>query len=225
MAEATTGSTAPERYSRVRDSVFAERPRERSWLVERILEDPRMHDHRDGFLSCAQCGTCTSGCPAARFTDYSPREVARRALEGDESLLEDDSLWNCFYCYTCQSRCPCGNSVAVLNQILRGLQIETGYGLQHVATMSEWGETFYTQGMGGTPHVFFADLYDAWGPRWRQFIVERDELRNRLGLGDMFPSERALDEVRTIMDETGFRSRLDAIEHQGAATRERPPKG
>ena len=45
----------------------------------RILEDPRMHDHKDGFQSCIQCGVCTSGCPAARFTEYSPRETARRA--------------------------------------------------------------------------------------------------------------------------------------------------
>ena len=195
--------------------MFGERARQRSWLVERILADPRMHAHREGFLSCNQCGICTSGCPAARFSDYSPREVARRALEGDESLLEDDSLWNCFYCYTCQSRCPCRNSVAVLNQILRSLQIEDGYGLKHVVMMADWGETFYEQGMGGTPHEFFAGIYEAWGPRWRKFIVGRDELRQRLGLGDMFPSERALAEMRTIMDETGFRARLDAIKAQG----------
>jgi heterodisulfide reductase subunit C len=170
-----------------------------------------MEGHRNGFLNCLQCGICTSGCPAARFTEYSPREVARRALEGDESLLEDDSLWNCFYCYTCQSRCPAGNSVSVLNQVLRDLQIRSGYGLKHVAMMAEWGEMFYERGMGGTPHVFFAELYEAWGPRWRAFLVHRDELRERLGLGDMFPSEAALGEMRTIMEETGFRARLDSI--------------
>ena len=50
-----------------------------------------MHDHKDGFESCIQCGVCTSGCPAARFTEYSPRETARRALDGDVTLLEDDA--------------------------------------------------------------------------------------------------------------------------------------
>ena len=97
-----------------------------------ILEDPRMVGHTDGFQSCIQCGICTSGCPAARFTDYSPREIARRALDGDETLLTDDSVWYCYYCYTCQSRCPRKNSVAVINQVIRGYQVEHGHGAPHV---------------------------------------------------------------------------------------------
>ena len=198
-------------YAVIADSEFRERPETRQDLVDRILADPRMHDHREGFLSCLQCGVCTSGCPAARFTEYSPREVARRAYEGDPTLLEDDTIWYCFYCYTCQSRCPRKNSVAVINQVVRSMQVESGYGIKHVAMFAAWGEQFYDKGMGGTPHVFFSDIAEAWGPKWKEFIASRDELRERIGVGSMYPSPEAVKEVRAIMDQTGFRARLESL--------------
>jgi heterodisulfide reductase subunit C len=195
-------------YAVIAQNAFSPRPPGRADLVERILNDPRMHDHRDGFLSCLQCGICTSGCPAARFTAYNPREIARRALDGDPSLLEDDSVWSCFYCYTCHSRCPRKNSIAVINQVIRSMQVENGYGRKHVEMFAAWGEQFYDKGMGGTPHVFFADIADAWGQKWKDFIANRDRIREDLGLGRMVPSERAIAEVRAIMETTGFKDRL-----------------
>jgi heterodisulfide reductase subunit C len=201
----------PNPYAIIADNSFVERPPARMDLVSRIVEDPRMHDHRDGFLSCLQCGVCTSGCPAARFTDYSPREIARRALEGDPTLLTDDNVWYCFYCYTCQSRCPRKNSVAVINQVVRSMQVESGYGVKHVEMFAAWGEGFYDKGMGGTPHVFFQDIADAWGPKWKDFIANRDAMREEMGLGGMYPSEKAVSEVRTIMEDTGFKHRLESV--------------
>ena len=198
-------------YAHIADDTFAATPRRDPELVKRILEDPRMHDHKDGFQSCIQCGVCTSGCPAARFTDYSPREVARRALDGDPTLLTDDSLWYCYYCYTCQSRCPRKNSVAVINQVVRSMQVESGYGIKHVEMFAAWGEQFYDKGMGGTPGVFFADIAEAFGPKWAEFIANRDEMREEMGLGGMYPSTEAVSEMQMIMDETGFRDRLVSI--------------
>ena len=201
----------PNPYSVIADNSFAERPVSRQDLVDRILNDPRMHDHKEGFLSCIQCGICTSGCRAARFSEYSPRVIARRALEGDPTLLTDDVLWYCFSCYTCQARCPRGNSVACITQIIRSMQVESGYGVKHVEMFAVWGEQFYDKGMGGTPGVFFADISDAFGPKWKEFIANRDEIREELGLGGMYPSEEAVSEMQTIMDETGFRERLVSI--------------
>jgi heterodisulfide reductase subunit C len=208
-------------YSMIADNAFGERPAGRQDLVERILNDPRMHDHKDGFESCIQCGVCTSGCPAARFTDYSPRETARRALDGDETLLTDDNVWYCFYCYTCQSRCPRHNSVAVINQVIRGMQVESGYGVKHVEMFSAWGEQYYEKGMGGTPQVFFQDIADMCGPKWKDFVAHRDEIREMLGLGTSYPSEKAAQELATIMDATGFRKRLVQIGAWGG----KDPKG
>ena len=42
-------------------------------------------------------------------------------------------------------------------------------------------------------------------------------MREELGLGTMYPSERAAQEMRVLMDRTGFTARLAAI---GAASRE-----
>ena len=209
-------------YSVIAESNFHEPPPAHRELAARIANDPRMHDHVEGFLSCMQCGICTSACPAARFGDYSPREIARRALDGDPTLLTDDTVWLCFYCYTCQSRCPRGNSVAVINQVIRGLQVEEGYGIKHVAMFTAWAEQFYDKGIGGTPQIFFADRVEALGPKWRRFIERRDDLRDELGLGSMFPSSAAAAEMRTIMDETGFRERLLSMGAWGGDAAHRP---
>jgi heterodisulfide reductase subunit C len=205
-------------YATIARNVFVEEPPLPD-LVQRILSDPRMHDHTGGFLSCLQCGICTSGCPAARFADYSPREIARRARDGDPTLLEDDSVWLCFYCYTCQSRCPRGNSVAVINQVIRGMQVEAGRGVRHVEMFADWAVQFYEKGMGGTPPEFLPHLAEAFGPRWREFIDRREEIRAQLGLGSMYPSQHAAGEMRVLMDATGFSDRLAAM---GAAVHRGP---
>ncbi len=195
----------------IADNSFTSAPKRDPELVARILNDPRMHDHKDGFQSCIQCGICTSGCPAARFTEYSPRETARRALEGDESLLTDDAIWYCFYCYTCQSRCPRHNSVAVINQVVRGLQVETGTGHRHVEMFAEWCGNFYDKGMGGNPHLMFPDVSEAWGEKWAAYMDRLLEVREKLGLGDLYPPDDVVAEVQTIMEETGFKKRLAAV--------------
>jgi heterodisulfide reductase subunit C1 len=212
-------------YAIIAESSFAAPDEARQDLKQRILEDPRMHDHREGFQSCIQCGICTSGCPAARFTDFSPRETARRALEGDETLLTDDDIWYCFYCYTCQSRCPRQNSVAVINQVVRSMQIELGTGLRHAAPFAAWGEQFYDKGMGGTPHVFFQDIADAWGPKWKEFIANRDAMREELGLGGMYPSDEARDELQAIFRETGFTRRMASLGAWDGKEPEAPEEG
>jgi heterodisulfide reductase subunit C len=203
---------------RIAGNEFAAAPERSRELTERILNDPRMHDHKDGFLSCIQCGICTSGCPAARFTEFSPRETARRALDGDVTLLEDDDIWYCFSCYTCQSRCPRHNSVAVINQIVRGLQVESGRGHRHVEMFAEWCANFYEKGMGGDPHLMFPAIVEDWGERWTDHIARLPEIRAELGLGDLYPPDDVVAEVRTIFEETGFKKRLAAVRGGGGGT-------
>jgi heterodisulfide reductase subunit C1 len=205
----------PNPYSIIADNSFTSSPTRDPALVARILNDPRMHDHKAGFESCIQCGICTSGCPAARFTEFSPRETARRALEGDESLLIDDTVWYCYYCYTCQSRCPRHNSVAVINQVVRGLQVEMGTAHRHVEMFAEWCGNFYDKGMGGNPHLMFPDVSDAWGEKWTAFMERLLEIREKLGLGDLYPPNEVVAEVQTIMEETGFKERLAAVRGKG----------
>lgn len=210
-ADVDSADTPVNPYAIIAEDNFAAAPPRDPELVERILSDPRMHDHRDGFQSCIQCGVCTSGCPAARFTEYVPREIARRALDGDVTLLTDDSLWYCYYCYTCQSRCPRHNSVAVINQVIRGLQVESGHAHRHVEMFAEWCAAFYDKGMGGDPHLLFAAIGEAWGEKWVEYMQHLLEVRAELGLGDLYPPDEVVREVQTIMEETGFKERLRQV--------------
>lgn len=92
-------------------------------LAEFIIKNPKSSEDL-GLLRCVQCGMCTSVCPAARHSDYNPRNMIERVLEGDETIIEDETLWQCFYCYTCHSICPVGNSACEVNQVLKQIAFD-----------------------------------------------------------------------------------------------------
>jgi len=87
----------------------------------------RMHGG-EKLLRCFQCGTCTSDCPIARFSDtYRPRTIIRMAQLGlKERVLNSDTLWLCASCFTCTDRCPQGVEVASVIRVLRNLAAEKG---------------------------------------------------------------------------------------------------
>jgi heterodisulfide reductase subunit C len=80
-------------------------------------------------LKCFQCGTCTSDCPVARFSDaYRPRQIIRMAQIGlKEKVLSSDTLWLCASCFTCTDRCPRDVEVASVIRVLRNLAAQQGY--------------------------------------------------------------------------------------------------
>lgn len=77
---------------------------------------------------CFQCGSCTSSCPTARFSDsYRPRTILRLAQLGiREKVLESPSLWLCTACFTCTDRCPQDVEVASVLRVLRNLAVKQG---------------------------------------------------------------------------------------------------
>jgi len=79
-------------------------------------------------LRCFQCGTCTSDCPVARYSDtYRPRTLIRMATLGlKDRVLKSDTLWLCAACFTCTDRCPQGVEVASVIRVLRNLAAEQG---------------------------------------------------------------------------------------------------
>jgi heterodisulfide reductase subunit C len=79
-------------------------------------------------LRCFQCGTCTSDCPVARFSDdYRPRRIIRMAQLGlKERVLNSSTLWLCAACFTCTDRCPQGVEVASVIRVLRNLAAQKG---------------------------------------------------------------------------------------------------
>jgi heterodisulfide reductase subunit C len=78
---------------------------------------------------CFQCGTCTSSCPAARFSDsYRPRTILSMAQLGlKDQVLSSTALWLCMACFTCSDRCPQGVEVASVLRVLRNLAVENGF--------------------------------------------------------------------------------------------------
>ncbi len=85
----------------------------------------RMHGS-EKILKCFQCGTCTSDCPIARYSNtYRPRTLIRMAQLGlKERVLNSPTLWLCAACYTCTDRCPQDVEVASVIRVLRNLAAE-----------------------------------------------------------------------------------------------------
>ena len=80
-------------------------------------------------MRCFQCGTCTSDCPVARFSDtYRPRQIIRMAQLGlKDRILSSDTSWLCASCFTCTDRCPQDVEVASVIRVLRNLAAEEGH--------------------------------------------------------------------------------------------------
>jgi heterodisulfide reductase subunit C len=79
-------------------------------------------------MRCFQCGTCTSDCPIARFSEtYRPRQIIRMTQLGlRDRVLNSDTLWLCAACFTCTDRCPQDVEVASVIRVLRNLAAEKG---------------------------------------------------------------------------------------------------
>lgn len=175
-----------------------------------IINDVK-NSKEEGVLKCVQCGMCTSTCPAARHSDYNPREIIERVLDGDEELLKDDNIWNCFYCYTCHSVCPVGNSVCEVNQILKQIAIENRIGYEKLYEYLGFADSYFTAAIGAIPEIFFTDI-DRDVPGWWDFRQHLDEIRDELELDPpLMPSEEVIDEVSTILTITGFKDKIDKI--------------
>jgi heterodisulfide reductase subunit C len=90
-------------------------------------EISKMHGG-EKLMRCFQCGTCTSDCPVARFSEtYRPRQIIRMTQLGlKDRVLKSDTLWLCASCFTCTDRCPQDVEVASVIRVLRNLAAEKG---------------------------------------------------------------------------------------------------
>ena len=179
-------------------------------LANRILNDLKTSKDM-GLLRCVQCGMCTSTCPATRHSDYNPRDMIEKVLEGDESIIEDENIWNCFYCYTCHSICPVGNSACEVNQVLRQIAIDNGKG-EKAKPYLEFGDSFLSLAIGGIPSVFFSTMREDIGEEWWEFKGNLDKIREDLNLDSYIPDDASIKEVNTLLVKSGFQKRMKKIE-------------
>ena len=151
-------------------------------------------------LSCINCGTCSGSCPSGRRTAIRTRSIIRRALMGDESVLEDVDIWLCSTCYYCYERCPRNIPVTDMIIKLRNIAVEEGHILD--AHFGLANDIFYETGHGVPANG------DA-NKKWR-------DLRESYGLPPLPPTvhsyPEAVKECQTLMKEVGFRDLLDNAE-------------
>ena len=77
------------------------------------------------FMSCQQCGTCTSVCPGTQSTAFSPRQVLRQLsldLASEQSV--DQAVWRCLTCKACEESCPRGIELIDVMHTVRRLNVD-----------------------------------------------------------------------------------------------------
>lgn len=179
-------------------------------LVDDVLKDLKASPDL-GIYKCVQCGMCTSICPGASQSDYDPRDMVRRVLEDDATIVDDENIWNCFSCYTCNSVCPSGNNASEVNQILRQMSIDKGEGMLKIHSFAAYGDSFIELGVGSVPSRFFDDMVKDVGPEYMNLKLNIEDIRSELGLGSYILPEKSIDEIEEILDKSGFKARLKRI--------------
>jgi len=150
--------------------------------------------------ACINCGTCTGGCPSGRRTAFRTRSVLRRALTGDESVLEDIGIWFCSTCYTCYERCPRGIPVTDMIIKLRNIAVEEGFILDSHFGLAN--EAFYKTGHGvpanGEANQKWRDLRESYGlpplpptvHSYPEAVKECQELLNSVGFTELMENAK-----------------------------------
>jgi len=156
-----------------------------------------------GLDRCIQCGACTASCPAARFTDYSPRQIVKKVLENDRGILKSEMIWSCFYCYSCNVRCPRNNSPVTIVQVLRQMAINEGIGVERLGYFVEIGEYLAVNGASKVPSAGVKNMERDLGERWIKFKKNLESIRVELDLSSK-DIRNIHGEVQAILEGTGY---------------------
>lgn len=81
----------------------------------------------DTFLTCLQCGTCTSVCPVNMISSNSPRRILRQlTMETGTEQSVDQAVWSCVTCNACGASCPRGIPMINVIKAVRELNVAGG---------------------------------------------------------------------------------------------------
>jgi heterodisulfide reductase subunit C len=125
--------------------------------------------YKEYVRGCLNCGECTTGCPAARFYDFSPREMLQVALSDDPMVLYNamqEKIWACLQCYTCTMRCRFGNEIAGIISVMRELAVKNGLEStkELLKPYSRVLLKIMTTGNQVSPDMIQPDFFPDWGP-------------------------------------------------------------
>lgn len=115
-------------------AVFLTKVREKASTVAHAEVGDIIDRIGETFMSCLQCGTCTSVCPHQQVSSFSPREILRRlALDRGTEQSVDQAVWCCVTCNACGVNCPRGIEIIDVLQAVKRLNVENGRIPGHLA--------------------------------------------------------------------------------------------
>jgi Fe-S oxidoreductase len=105
-------------------AIFLANVRDKATKDSRVDVEDVVATVGETFMSCLQCGTCTSVCPWNRVMSYSPRRILRQlALETGSEASVDQAVWSCLTCNACGLSCPRGIEIIGVIEAVRGLNL------------------------------------------------------------------------------------------------------
>jgi len=143
----------------------------------------------EGLLRCLKCGACSGGCPVSAVTDYRPRIVLGNVLLGlKDQVLSSKDIWMCAACFTCEERCVQEVNFTDVITILRNKAVAENNAPKGYISLAN--------------HVA---THGRVSPKTG--VVDR--IREELGLPLL--QEPALEDVKKIIEASGFGETLDRL--------------
>jgi Fe-S oxidoreductase len=107
-------------------AVFLSTVKEKASRASGITAQEIREKAGDLFMTCMQCGTCTSACPWNLVSAYNPRRILRQISlgNGSEHSIEE-AVWRCVTCDSCGRQCPRGIDLVDVITAVREHNIET----------------------------------------------------------------------------------------------------
>jgi Fe-S oxidoreductase len=108
-------------------AIFLATVREKATKDSRVDVEELTAQVGETFMSCLQCGSCTSLCPWTQVSSYSPRRILRQlALDVGSEKSVDLAVWDCVTCNACVVNCPRGIEIIDVIEAVRTLNVSGG---------------------------------------------------------------------------------------------------
>nr|MDO8082477.1 4Fe-4S dicluster domain-containing protein [Candidatus Freyarchaeota archaeon] len=165
--------------------------------------------------NCFSCGICVGDCPAAKNSSYNFRKIiCDVALGEEEKVLSSKEIWYCYTCFQCIPKCPWSIGIPYVIYRLRKLAMEEGYGWDLIEILSGVGRNLIEIGLSISPRD-----YARMDPKKAEMELAKSRLE--MGLSERYEvSEKAIEELKIILGETGFREMLDNLEERVKESKE-----
>ncbi|MEA3231640.1 MAG: heterodisulfide reductase-related iron-sulfur binding cluster [Thermodesulfobacteriota bacterium] len=113
-------------------AIFLAKVKEKASKPSQAGAEDILAEAGEAFMSCIQCGTCTSGCPwnqisSHNVSSYNPRRILREiSMDAGTDRSVDRAAWSCVTCNVCGVNCPRGIEIIDVIKAVRMLNVTNG---------------------------------------------------------------------------------------------------